>query len=348
MPVWSDLVLHERPDPEAVAVDGVQLGGVLEEAARRLHLPVALPHMDLLLEKRWMLGLLGLGAEGVDTFHFAACPASDMPARLAEALRTGAMPPALQAHVDSVRYIAERTDLLPVGMAIGPFSLMSKLLADPITPIAMAGAGLTAEEDDEIAMVERVLAMALEVVLASITRQLDAGAKAIFIAEPAANRVYLSPNQLDAGSDIFERYVVRPNQRITALLASRGADLFFHCCGDLVPSMVAAFAGLHPAVLSLGSSRKLWEDAALVPKDVVLYGNLPSKQFYSDALITCEQVESQSADLRARMAAVGHPFILGSECDVLSVPGCEDTIRRKIHALAGCGCAVPEVARDVV
>jgi hypothetical protein len=38
-----------------------------------------------------------------------------------------------------VRYIAERTDLLPVRMLIGPFSLMTKFLADPISPVAMAG-----------------------------------------------------------------------------------------------------------------------------------------------------------------------------------------------------------------
>jgi hypothetical protein len=31
-----------------------------------------------------------------------------------------------------------------------------------------------------------------------------------------------------------------------------------------------------PVILSLGSSRVLWEDAQLVPKHVVLYGNLPS------------------------------------------------------------------------
>jgi len=32
------------------------------------------------------------------------------------------------------------------------------------------------------------------------------------------------------------------------------------------------------------------------------------------------------------MRAVDHPFILGSECDVLSVPGQERTILEKVEA----------------
>jgi len=41
-------------------------------------------------------------------------------------------------------------------------------------------------------------------------------------------------------------------------------------CGDLTSEMTRAFATrLEPAVLSLGSSRNLWEDAALVPDSVV-------------------------------------------------------------------------------
>jgi len=52
-----------------------------------------------------------------------------------------------RAHFDAIRYIARETDLVAVGMCIGPFSLMTKLLADPITAIAMAGVGVTAAED---------------------------------------------------------------------------------------------------------------------------------------------------------------------------------------------------------
>ena len=81
--------------------------------------------------------------------------------------------------------------------------------------------------------------------------------------------------------------------------------------------MVEAFAQrLHPVVLSLGSSRKLWEDARLIPKDVVLYGNLPSKSFYSDGAMPVKEIVRRTSDLIARMRKSGHPHIAGTECDV--------------------------------
>ena len=98
----------------------------------------------------------------------------------------------------------------------------------------------------------------------------------------------------------------------------------------------SAFATLRPVMLSLGSSRQLWHDATLVSRDIVLYGNLPSKKFYSDAELTVADVQRLSRELLEGMAAANHPFILGSECDVLSVPGCEQTIKSKVRAMLEC------------
>ena len=85
--------------------------------------------------------------------------------------------------------------------------------------------------------------------------------------------------------------------------------------------MVEAFAHrLHPVILSLGSSRKLWKDARLVPADVVLFGNLPSKSFYSDGAMPVEEVVRRTEELAANMKACHHPCIVGSECDVLLCP----------------------------
>ena len=70
----------------------------------------------------------------------------------------------------------------------------------------------------------------------------------------------------------------------------------------------------------------------------MLFGNLPSKHFYSDALITRQEVERLACDLLRRMKEADHPFILGSECDVLSVPGHEATIREKTEAFVRCVC----------
>jgi hypothetical protein len=121
-------------------------------------------------------------------------------------------------------------------------------------------------------------------------------------------------------------------------------DLIFHDCGELATDMVRQFASeLRPAMMSLGSSRKLWEDASVVPKDIVLFGNLPTKTFYSDAAMPDERVKNLTQELMARMAEAGHPHIVGSECDVLYVPDAAVQIRRKVDIMLTCGaCAAAD------
>lgn len=333
MPIATDLVLHEHEDVEAVLHDGLKLGKVFETAARRYHTPLAFPIMDLMVEKADMLTGLGIAPDQIDTHHFDHPPGDDVFSQLRAYLAKPAGK-RLQAQVEAIKYIAG-TDLLPVGMAIGPFSLMSKLIADPITAVYLAASGMSADDEPEVAAVERALELSAMVILRSIQIQIDAGAKAIFIAEPAANKCYISPNQLEAGSNIFDRYVLAPNRRIKNLLDRHGVDLIFHCCGELIDQMVSLFCTLDPAILSLGSSRKLFDDARLVPKTTVLYGNLPSKKFFSDDMITADQTRQQADELVQAMQAVGHPFILGTECDTLHVHGSEHTIAAKIKALMG-------------
>ena len=337
MPIGADLVLHERVNPEVIARDGWALGKVVEETARRYRTPLAFAHMDLSLEKTVLLELLGVPAPEIPTYHLAVDPGEDALARTEAGLRR-ALNPTLQAHIDSVRYVAENTDLVPIGMTIGPFSLMTKLLKDPITPIYLAGTGLTAEDDPEVALMERALALGLTMVLHSVGAQIQAGAKAVFMAEPAANVVYVSPKQIEAGADVFERYAMAADRRVKALLDEHGVDLVFHCCGELNDYMLRQFCALRPVIISLGSSRTLWEDARIVPKDIVLFGNLPSKHFYSDAVITRDAVERQACELLHRMREAAHPFILGTECDVLNVPGSTEVIRGKVDAFVSCRC----------
>ena len=342
MPIGADLTLHERPDPEKILTDGEALGRVVEETARRYRTPLALAHMDLQLEKTVLLEILGVPAPDIPLYHFGEDPGADAVMRLREGLRKP-LKPALRAQIDSVAYVAKRPDLVPIGMTIGPFSLMTKLLKDPITPIYMAGSGMTAEDDPDVAVLERALELSLQIVLYSVEAQIRAGAKAVFMAEPAANVVYVSPKQIEAGSDIFLRYAIGADRRVKALLARHAVDLIFHCCGEVNEYMIRQFCALNPVILSLGSSRKLWEDARIVPEDIVLFGNLPSKHFYSDAVITREQVEQQACDLLHRMAETGHPFILGSECDILHVPASGDVIRKKVDAFVHCRCDGPRV-----
>ena len=323
MPIGTHLVLHEQADHEAILLDGQRLGRVVEEAACRFRTPLAFPLMDLKLEKEALLLARGVAPSAVDTFHF-----SDLPDLRAEFKLT----PNMNAVCGGIRCISEQTDLLPVGMAIGPFSLMTKLISDPIAPVFMAGAGSSAEDDHEVALVERLLELSFETIRDYLNAQIAAGAKAIILCEPAANKVYFSPNQLAESFDVFDHYVMKFNLALRDQLAARGVELILHDCGELTDGMVSRLAQLDPAMISLGSSRKLWEDAALVPQTTVLYGNLPTKQFYSDGLVSVEKVRELSADLVGRMRQTGHPFVLGSECDVLSVPGSKETIKKKVAA----------------
>ena len=219
-------------------------------------------------------------------------------------------------------------------MLIGPFSLMTKLMSDPITAVAMAAGGVSAEEDPNVCLIERCLALAEETIRRSALAQIEAGARALIVCEPAANTVYISPRRLRAGSNVLERFVLAQNRRLKAVFAQHGVDLIFHNCGELLTDMVRQFATeLDPAIMSLGSSRKLWEDAAVVPRNIVLFGNLPTKMFYSDSVMPVDEVRRRARELREHMSACGHPHILGSECDVLHVGEAAATIREKVWAM---------------
>lgn len=333
MPIGADLVLHEEPYPEESRNDGCALGRVVERTARRWDTPLAIPLMDLRLEKTDLLARTGISGRDSETFQFAAPldkhTLSTLCAAAATPLCSGST-----ARNEALRHIAAISDLVPIGMAIGPFSLATRLMTDPITAAALAGRGIPPENSDEVLLLLQCLRAAEAAVLRSVRSQIAHGARAMMICEPAACTAFISPRQLYAGSDIFERFVMEPNLRLKATLDAAGCDLIFHDCGELIDPMIEAFAGrLHPVILSLGSSRKLWIDARLVPDDVVLYGNLPTRSFYSDGAMPVEEVMRQTDELLANMKACGHPHILGSECDVLYVPEARNAILGKIDAM---------------
>ncbi len=321
-PIGTHLVLHETENPEAVVLDGPCLGGVIARTADRFKTPMAVPLMDLTLEKEALLLALGVPAGEIESFHFTEIPACTVPFEPT---------PRMRAACGAISTVAKRDDLLPMGMGIGPFSLMTKLISDPITPVFLAGTGATADEEPEIALVEALIEAGTEQVIEYIGMQAEAGAKAFILCEPAANTVYFSPNQLEESYEIFERFAMAPLRRIKAAMDSAGMALVFHDCGELTPEMIRRFSTLDAAMMSLGSSRALWEDAALLPKETVLYGNLPTKRFYSPQL-TVGEVTTLSREILTKMRSTGHPFILGSECDVLSVPGSEKEILSKVEA----------------
>ncbi len=339
MPIGADLVLKEKSDHEQRLYYGRLLGEVVIETAKRFNTPLALPLMDLTVEKEWMLTALGIPEAEIESYKFASCPTAgdidlmktNLPRRITERM---------QSNCEAISHVKKASELMPAGMAIGPFSLTVKLVNDPITGIYLAGMGM---DDDEVKLIATVLEMATEVVLRSVWMQIEAGAAAICICEPAANTTYFSPLQLESGSGIFEQYAMRPNRRVNQLLGAMDADLIFHNCGELTDNMVKEFGNLNPAILSLGASRRLWDDARLISKDTVLFGNLPSKQFYSDSDLPVEKVRNMSGELVRKMREANHPFILGTECDVLSVPEALDRILAKINVMqsvmsGSCSC----------
>jgi hypothetical protein len=333
MPIGADLVLHEEPDPDQARNDGIALGRVIEKTARRWATPLAIPLMDLRLEKTDLLACAGVPALDAEKYHFTS-PLNESTIAALCAGQSAPLCPGSIARDQALSYIASLPDLVPVGMAIGPFSLISRLMPDPITAAAMAGSGIAPEESDEVRLLWQCLRIAEAAVQRSVRSQIAHGARAIMICEPAACTAFLSPRQLKAGSRLFEQLVMEPNLRLKAVLDAAGCDLIFHDCGELIDLMVEAFANrLHPVILSLGGSRKLWEDARLVPSDVVLYGNLPTKSFYSDGAMPLEEVLRRTAELVANMKACGHPHILGSECDVLFVPEAREAILTKVDAM---------------
>ncbi|MGA3335379.1 MAG: uroporphyrinogen decarboxylase family protein [Terracidiphilus sp.] len=334
MPVGTDLVMHEESEPEQVRNDGAALGRVIERAARRWGTPLAIPLMDLRLEKIDLLSLLGVSATGAEAYHFT----QPLDAAALETLcgdENGPGCPGTRARDTALDLNRSKDGLVPVGMAIGPFSLTTRLMADPITAAAMAGSGM--DDALEVELLWQCLRIAEAAVLRSVRSQISHGARAIMICEPTACTAFISPRQLRAGANLFERLVMEPNLRLKAALEEAGCDLIFHDCGELIDPMVEAFANrLHPVILSLGSSRRLWEDARLVPRDVVLYGNLPTKLFYSDSVMPVEEVVRRTGELIAGMRQCGHPHILGSECDVLFVPQAAEAIRKKVDVMLSC------------
>ncbi|MBN1440163.1 MAG: hypothetical protein JW929_12210 [Anaerolineales bacterium] len=332
VPIATDLILREQPDAEVVLRDGKRLAAVMIETARRFGHPLALSAMDLTLEKELLLGALGVPRERMSAHQFERPLEESRIRRIQDRLDPFAHD-RFRAQCEALAQVADRPEWLPVGMCIGPFSLASKLVQDPITPVFLSAAE---ELSAEVSLLESVLRAAEHAVRASCSAQIQAGAKAIMICEPAANAVFFSPNQVrQPGSRAFSHFVIEPNRRLKDVFDSLGCDLILHDCGELIPEMIESFSILDPAILSLGSPVTLWEAARHVPKTTVLLGNLPTKRFYSEEEMPVKKVEALTRRLLERMRAAGHPFIPASECDILSMPGYESVIMKKVSAFHG-------------
>jgi uroporphyrinogen-III decarboxylase len=344
LPIITHMVLHEKEDPESILLDGERLAAVILEAAERFNNPMALPVMDLTLEKDILLQTMGVPADATAAFHFDGVPDPKQCAKVSADMDV-TKHPRIEANCKALSALRDGNNpIVPVGMSIGPFSLLTKLVKDPIGAIYSAGAGVEPKDDKDVAMIHAILGLAEAGVQANCAAQIKAGARAIFLCEPAANKVYFSPRQIRSGSTVYDDFVTEPNLRLKKLLDDNRVDLLFHDCGEVIPEMVTSFGKLNPKLMSFGSQVRLWEVEKYIAKDVVIFGNLPTRKFYSDEEVPLEGIEGRVAEIEEKLGATGHPFIVSSECDVLSMPGYEHTIMTKINKMCSChnrqlGCA---------
>lgn len=339
-PIATHLVLHQKEDPDAILFDGARMAQVMSETARRFGSILAFSVMDLSIEKELMVRAMGIATDEVPSYHFEQPPSPEQLRRLEVA--EAQAHPRLAADCEALRAISAAGGLVPVGMCIGPFSLLTKLLRDPIIPIFLAGSGLGPDDAEEVALLGSLLPLCETVVASSCRAQIHAGAKAIMVCEPAANLVFFSPNQLEEGSSVFDDFVIRPNLRLKELLNRHGVDLLFHDCGELTTGMVSSFSALDPAIISLGSSVDLGEMEPFIPMSTVIYGNLPTKKFYSDEDVPMDALPDMVGEIESLLGPSGHPFIVGSECDVLSMPGYEKIIMEKVETFCSCDARARE------
>ena len=330
VPLAVDIACHNLPGIKIRSQKSLPVGPALIRAAARYNAPFIFSKMDLTREQATLARSLGLSEPGdLESFHFNMVPEDGPAAELSK--KEWFSSKEWEEQLSNVMYAHANSTLPVLGSAIGVFTLITKMMQGEkaIVAVSMHGSGETATGDPDVALLLWLLPICEKVVTQSVTAQLNAGAAGIMIADPAAQVNFIPPSM----PEMFEKFVVEPNRRIRELIERRNADLFFHCCGELVPEYVSEFGhSIHPTVLSLGSSRCLWEDAKVVPKDVVLYGNVPSKHFVSKEL-TADAVTRQCRQLRDEMGRIAHPFILGTECDTLHVPGNDAAIDAKLNAM---------------
>src|SRR6476619_4174779 len=82
MPIGTHLVLHEQKSPEEIMMDGRRLGAIVEEAARQFRTPLAVPLMDLTLEKAALLKAQSVPDSQAEAYHFEPPPVEDRPVSL--------------------------------------------------------------------------------------------------------------------------------------------------------------------------------------------------------------------------------------------------------------------------
>ena len=181
MPLATNMVLHEEAseaDIERALSNGEELGRC--PCASRPPLWSTSRHSSYGPQARKRTAFAGPWPRTgpAPGFHFKQAPTATEVQAMITAL-AAPLPPALKAQVDAVRFVVRSApDLVPCAMTIGPFSLMTTLLEDPISAVYLASTGATANDEPAVALLDVALELSMRAVERSLRAQLDGGGEA--------------------------------------------------------------------------------------------------------------------------------------------------------------------------
>ena len=275
------------------------------EAAERFDNPMALPVMDLTLEKDILLQTMGIPAEETAAFHFDDVPGPEQLAELARGLYVTTRHPRIKANCEALSLPRHAGTVVSVGMrSIGPFSLLTKLVKDRIVRFSWRAAASRRRTSRDVALIHAVLALAEAVVRGNGAAQIEAPARAIFLASRRRTGSIFRRGR-SGRRDGLRRVRDRAQPAPEACARRRRRRSAF-------PRLRRSDSGdghflreLKPKLISFGSSVKLWEIEKYVDTDVVIFGNLPTRKFDPDEEVPLEVVEDLMAEIEEKLGATG-------------------------------------------
>ena len=190
---------------------------------------------------------------------------------------------------------SQRLDRPVLGGMIGPFSLAGRL-ADMTEMMILAAA----EPETAMALLEKSSEFLGKYALALR----DVGVNGIFIAEPAAG--LLSPEMCAQFSAVYL-------QRIVAAVQDDEFMVVLHNCGNAAGAQIPELLSVGAAALHLGNATDLVKAGALIPRDVLLMGNVDPVGVLKEG--SPEMVYTRTSELLREMADYPN-YVLSTGCDV--------------------------------
>jgi len=198
----------------------------------------------------------------------------------------------MSTFIEVTKKITKKYSIIKGGYVIGPFTMAGELMgADNIAINVMLHPELVSEFVD----------FSLEVISEYARDLFNVGADTIAVLEPLA--VLLSPRQ-------YQKFSLHPFKKLVSTLNNK--PLILHICGN-TNHLVKLMCDSGAIGLSLDSKMNFKELKNIIPKEIVLIGNLdPVKVFLQS---TPKEVAEATKILKESMKDVDN-FILSSGCDI--------------------------------